>query len=71
MDWWVYLLLAITVFFTIILWNANNSKSYQRLRKARAVWTDANQEFKDKVNTQALRVELDSLRSQIANIFDS
>jgi len=75
MDWWVYLILAIIVIFTIMLWNANNSKSYQRLRKARAAWADADQEFKDKVKDKAkqdireLRGDIGSLWDQIGDVF--
>ena len=49
MDWWLYLILALTVVFTIVLWNTYNSQTYQRLRKAKNIWDDSSPKFKARV----------------------
>jgi K+ transporter len=76
MEWWVYLILALIIIFTIMLWNMNNSLTYQRLRKARARWNAADQDFKDKAKARAkqdlqyLRGDIESVWDQITDIFD-
>ncbi len=75
MDWLVYLVLAITVIFTIILWNVNNSIHYRRLKKIKAAWDSSDQDFKDKVKARAkdirrARTDIGSLWDQIGDLFD-
>lgn len=69
MELWVYLILALVIVFTIVLWNMNNSPTYQRLRKAKARWDAADQDFKDEATARA-KQDLQHLRSDIVDVWD-
>ncbi len=75
-GWLLFLIVVITVIFTIVLWNAYNNQSYQRLRKARAAWKGSSQEFRDKVKAGTkkdigeIRNDIGSLWDQLGDLFD-
>ncbi len=72
MNWWTYLIIAFTVIFTIMLWNTYNSKSYQRLRKAKTLWDSRNRMDKDKIkrNIDHARQDIRGLWDEIGDFFD-
>ena len=76
MNGWTLLLVAIVIIVTMMIWNANNNKSYQRLRKARAMWKGSNPEFRAnakaraKQDLQHLRGDIGSLWDQVTDVFD-
>jgi len=74
---WIYLILALTIIFTIMVWNANNSTTYKRLRKAKARWDATSPEFRANAKAQAkqdlqdLRGDIGDLWGQITDVFDN
>ena len=75
MDWWIYLILALTIFFTIVLWNTYNSQTYQRIRKAKSIWDNSSQDFRDRVKAGVekdlnARKDIKHVWDQITNVFD-
>ena len=76
MNWWIYLILALTIVFTIVLWNTYNSQTYQRLRKAKSIWDGSSLEFRDRVKAgvkndlKAVRGDAKYVWGQITDILD-
>jgi len=70
MEWWIYLLVAIAIIFTIMLWNANNDKRYQRLRRARAMWNDSELRDRAEQRIQQLRGGIGDLWDRAEDVFD-
>lgn len=69
MNGWTLLLIAFVIIATVMIWNSINSKSYQRLRKARAMWKGSNPEFRAKAKARA-KQDLQDLRGEIGDIWD-
>ena len=60
-----------------MLWNANNSTTYKRLRKAKAKWDTTDPEVRANIKAQAkqdlqdLRGDIGDMWDQITDVFDN